>query len=288
MFEIFVYSPRFEGVHLRGGKVARGGLRWSDRMEDFRTEILGLVKAQIVKNAVIVPVGSKGGFVVKCPPAEGGREALLAEGMACYRNFLRGLLDLTDNLVQGAVVPPADVVRHDEDDPYLVVAADKGTASFSDYANEVSAEYGFWLGDAFASGGSVGYDHKKMAHHRARRLGGGQAPFPRDGQGHPGRALHRRRRGRHVGRRVRQRHAAVEADPADRGLRPPPHLHRPRSRSGTLVGGARAHVRAAALELGRLRPSADLAGRRRVAAQRQVDQRCRPRRAPRSTSRPSA
>ena len=162
MFEIFVYSPRFEGVHLRGGKVARGGLRWSDRMEDFRTEILGLVKAQIVKNAVIVPVGSKGGFVVKCPPAEGGREALLAEGVACYRNFLRGLLDLTDNLVQGAVVPPADVVRHDEDDPYLVVAADKGTASFSDYANQVSAEYGFWLGDAFASGGSVGYDHKKM------------------------------------------------------------------------------------------------------------------------------
>ena len=163
MFEIFVYSPRLEGVHLRGGKVARGGLRWSDRMEDFRTEILGLVKAQIVKNAVIVPVGSKGGFVVKCPPAEGGREALLAEGIACYRNFLRGLLDLTDNLVQGAVVPPAEVVRHDEDDPYLVVAADKGTASFSDYANEVSAEYGFWLADAFASGGSVGYDHKKMA-----------------------------------------------------------------------------------------------------------------------------
>ena len=162
MFEIFVYSPRFEGVHLRGGKVARGGLRWSDRMEDFRTEILGLVKAQIVKNAVIVPVGSKGGFVVKCPPAEGGREALVAEGVACYRNFLRGLLDLTDNLVQGAVVPPADVVRHDEDDPYLVVAADKGTATFSDYANEVSAEYGFWLADAFASGGSVGYDHKKM------------------------------------------------------------------------------------------------------------------------------
>ena len=162
MFEIFVYAPRFEGVHLRGGKVARGGLRWSDRMEDFRTEILGLVKAQIVKNAVIVPVGSKGGFVVKCPPAEGGREALVAEGVACYRNFLRGLLDVTDNLVQGQVVPPAEVVRHDEDDPYLVVAADKGTATFSDYANEVAAEYGFWLGDAFASGGSVGYDHKKM------------------------------------------------------------------------------------------------------------------------------
>ena len=162
MFEIFVYSPRVEGVHLRGGKVARGGLRWSDRMEDFRTEILGLVKAQIVKNAVIVPVGSKGGFVVKNPPPGGDREAMLAEGIACYRTFLSGLLDLTDNLVLGDVVPPAAVVRHDEDDPYLVVAADKGTATFSDIANAVAAEYGFWLDDAFASGGSVGYDHKKM------------------------------------------------------------------------------------------------------------------------------
>ena len=162
MFEIFVSSPRIEGVHLRGGKVARGGLRWSDRMEDFRTEVLGLVKAQIVKNAVIVPVGSKGGFVVRNPPAEGGREALQAEGLACYRLFLSGLLDLTDNLADGAVVPPQNVVRHDGDDPYLVVAADKGTATFSDHANAVAAEYGFWLGDAFASGGSAGYDHKKM------------------------------------------------------------------------------------------------------------------------------
>ena len=161
-FEIFVYSPRVEGVHLRGGKVARGGLRWSDRMEDFRTEILGLVKAQIVKNAVIVPVGSKGGFVVKNPPAGGDREALQAEGVACYKTFLRGLLDVTDNLLRGEIVPPDNVVRHDEDDPYLVVAADKGTATFSDIANAVAAEYGFWLGDAFASGGSVGYDHKKM------------------------------------------------------------------------------------------------------------------------------
>ncbi len=162
MFEIFVYSPRVEGVHLRGGKVARGGLRWSDRMEDFRTEILGLVKAQIVKNAVIVPVGSKGGFVLKAPPPAGDREALMAEGVACYRTYLRGLLDITDNLRLGKVLPPPRVVRHDEDDPYLVVAADKGTATFSDYANAVAAEYGFWLGDAFASGGSVGYDHKKM------------------------------------------------------------------------------------------------------------------------------
>ncbi len=162
MFEIFVYSPRFEAVHLRGGKVARGGLRWSDRREDFRTEILGLVKAQMVKNAVIVPVGSKGGFVLKQAPPPAQREEFLREGIACYRDFLRGLLDLTDNLVDGNVVPPRDVVRIDEDDTYLVVAADKGTATFSDYANQVSAEYGFWLGDAFASGGSVGYDHKKM------------------------------------------------------------------------------------------------------------------------------
>ncbi|MEU0566247.1 NAD-glutamate dehydrogenase [Nonomuraea sp. NPDC005983] len=161
-YEIFVYSPRVEGVHLRFGNVARGGLRWSDRMEDFRTEILGLVKAQMVKNTVIVPTGSKGGFVVKRPPVGGGREELMAEGVACYRAFISGLLDVTDNLVDGKVVPPADVVRHDGDDPYLVVAADKGTATFSDIANGVAKEYGFWLGDAFASGGSVGYDHKAM------------------------------------------------------------------------------------------------------------------------------
>ncbi|MBB3063809.1 NAD-glutamate dehydrogenase [Limibacillus halophilus] len=162
--EIFVYGPRVEGVHLRFGKVARGGLRWSDRREDFRTEVLGLVKAQQVKNAVIVPVGSKGGFVLKkSPPPEAGREALLEEGIACYRLFIRSLLDVTDNLVKGEIVPPPYVVRHDEDDPYLVVAADKGTATFSDIANGVSAEYGFWLDDAFASGGSAGYDHKKMA-----------------------------------------------------------------------------------------------------------------------------
>ncbi|MBV8989179.1 MAG: NAD-glutamate dehydrogenase, partial [Solirubrobacterales bacterium] len=161
-FEIFVYSPRVEGVHLRGGKVARGGLRWSDRLEDFRTEVLGLMKAQMVKNALIVPVGSKGGFVVKRPPAEGGREALTEEAIDCYQTFLAGLLDVTDNIVGGEVVPPDRVVRYDEDDPYLVVAADKGTATFSDIANGISADYGFWLGDAFASGGSQGYDHKEM------------------------------------------------------------------------------------------------------------------------------
>src|SRR5205814_3460783 len=160
MFEIFVYSPRMEGVHLRAGSVARGGIRWSDRREDFRTEVLGLMKAQTVKNAVIVPTGAKGGFVVKRPPAD--RDALREEVVECYRLLVRGLLDLTDTLSGGGVVPPADVVRYDGDDPYLVVAADKGTATFSDIANALSAEYGFWLGDAFASGGSTGYDHKGM------------------------------------------------------------------------------------------------------------------------------
>jgi glutamate dehydrogenase len=161
-FEIFVYSPRVEAVHLRGGKVARGGLRWSDRREDFRTEVLGLMKAQMVKNALIVPVGAKGGFVVKRPPSGGGREALQDEAIACYKTFLSGMLDITDNIVEGEVVPPRRVIRYDDDDPYLVVAADKGTATFSDIANGVSADYGFWLGDAFASGGSNGYDHKQM------------------------------------------------------------------------------------------------------------------------------
>ncbi|MFE7798937.1 NAD-glutamate dehydrogenase [Nocardia sp. NPDC057440] len=168
-FEIFVYSPRVEGVHLRFGPVARGGLRWSDRLEDFRTEILGLVKAQAVKNAVIVPVGAKGGFVVKQPPAATGdpgvdRQALSAEGVDCYRTFISGLLDVTDNvdLATGAVLPPERVIRRDGDDTYLVVAADKGTATFSDIANDVAQRYGFWLGDAFASGGSAGYDHKAM------------------------------------------------------------------------------------------------------------------------------
>src|SRR6202040_3841925 len=137
-YEIFVYSPRMEGIHLRGGRVARGGLRWSDRREDFRTEVLGLMKAQMVKNAVIVPVGSKGGFVVKRPPAGGSRDAMLAEGIECYKTMMRGLLDITDNRVLGKVKPPADVVRRDGDDPYLVVAADKGTATFSDIANSVS------------------------------------------------------------------------------------------------------------------------------------------------------
>ncbi len=161
-FEIFVYSPRVEGVHLRMGHVARGGIRWSDRREDFRTEVLGLMKAQNVKNTLIVPVGAKGGFVAKRLPASGTREEVQAEVVACYQTFIRALLDLTDNIVNGRIVPPRQVVRSDADDPYLVVAADKGTATFSDIANAISAEYHFWLSDAFASGGSAGYDHKKM------------------------------------------------------------------------------------------------------------------------------
>ena len=160
-YEIFVYSPQIEGVHLRGGKVARGGLRWSDRREDFRTEVLGLVKAQQVKNTVIVPVGAKGGFVCKQLP-DGDRNEIFEAGKECYRTFIRALLDITDNIVDGEIVPPENVVRYDSDDAYLVVAADKGTATFSDIANEISTEYNFWLGDAFASGGSVGYDHKAM------------------------------------------------------------------------------------------------------------------------------
>ncbi|MDX6249495.1 MAG: glutamate dehydrogenase [Kribbellaceae bacterium] len=162
-YEIFVYSPRVEGVHLRFGAVARGGLRWSDRREDFRTEVLGLVKAQMVKNSVIVPVGAKGGFYAKqLPDPSVDRDAWLAEGVASYKTFISGLLDITDNIAGGSIVAPSNVVRYDGDDAYLVVAADKGTATFSDIANSVAKEYGFWLGDAFASGGSVGYDHKAM------------------------------------------------------------------------------------------------------------------------------
>ncbi|MBT4494216.1 MAG: NAD-glutamate dehydrogenase [Gammaproteobacteria bacterium] len=162
LFEVFVYSCWMEGVHLRGGKIARGGLRWSDRSEDYRTEVLGLVKAQQVKNSVIVPLGAKGGFLPRRPMGNATRDEVMAEGIRCYRTFISGLLDVTDNLVKGRVVAPDRVVRHDADDSYLVVAADKGTATFSDIANDLAEEYGFWLGDAFASGGSNGYDHKQM------------------------------------------------------------------------------------------------------------------------------
>lgn len=160
--EIFVYSTNFEGIHLRGGKVSRGGLRWSDRFEDYRTEVLGLMKTQVVKNSVIVPTGAKGGFILK-NTANLNREELQAKAIDCYKNFLRGLLDITDNIIDNKTHHPKHVVRYDDEDPYLVVAADKGTATFSDIANSISAEYNFWLGDAFASGGSKGYDHKKMA-----------------------------------------------------------------------------------------------------------------------------
>ena len=232
LYEIFVYSPRVEGVHLRFGKVARGGIRWSDRPQDFRTEVLGLVKAQQVKNAVIVPVGAKGGFVPKQLPDGGTREQIQAEGTAAYKLFISTLLDVTDNLGDDGVVPPENVVRHDDDDPYLVVAADKGTATFSDIANGIALERGFWLGDAFASGGSAGYDHKKMGitargawesvkrHFREMDVDIGTTPFTV------------RRRRRHVGRRVRQRAAAGDDDQAGRRLRPSRHLHRSQSRSG--------------------------------------------------------
>ena len=178
-FEIFIYSPRVEGVHLRAGPIARGGIRWSDRREDFRTEVLGLMKAQIVKNTVIVPTGAKGGFFPKQLP-QADRAAIQAEVIESYKAFIGGLLDVTDNLADEKIVPPPDTVRHDDDDPYLVVAADKGTAAFSDIANGLSEERGFWLGDAFASGGSAGYDHKKDGHYCTRCLGGRPAALPRD------------------------------------------------------------------------------------------------------------
>ncbi len=197
LFEIFVYHPDVEGIHLRGGRVARGGIRWSTRREDYRTEVLGLMKAQMTKNAVIVPTGSKGGFVLRRPPSDPGKlgEAVLA----AYRTFIAGLLDLTDNLVAGSVEHPPDVVIHDEDDPYLVVAADKGTASFSDTANGIAAAYRFWLGDAFASGGSAGYDHKALGITARGAWESVKWHFREIGSRHPGRGDHRGGHRRHVG-----------------------------------------------------------------------------------------
>ena len=262
LFEIFVYSPRVEGVHLRGGKVARGGLRWSDRREDFRTEVLGLMKAQMVKNAVIVPVGSKGGFVVKRPPPAGDRAALLAEGVALLQDVpARPARHHRQPRRRRASCRRRDVVRYDGDDPYLVVAADKGTATFSDIANGVAGEYGFWLGDAFASGGSAGYDHKEMGITARGAWESVKRHFRELGHDTQTAGLHGRRRRRHVGRRVRQRHAAVGADQAAGGLRPPPHLPRPRPRPG----GARSRSASAcsscrARQLGRLRPALISAG----------------------------
>ena len=266
--EVWVYSPRVEGVHLRFGEVARGGLRWSDRREDFRTEVLGLVKAQIVKNAVIVPTGAKGGFVAKrLPDPAVDRDAWWAEGIASYRTFISGLLDITDDLRvveddQGhqtrVTVPPVDVVRYDGDDPYLVVAADKGTASFSDIANEIALSRGFWLGDAFASGGSVGYDHKAMGitargawesvRRHFRELGHDtQAePFTVVGVGDMSGDVFGN--GMLLSDRIRLRG----------GLRPPARVPRPRPGPGGLARGAGAVVRPAPFLLGGLRRLADL------------------------------
>ncbi len=270
-FEIFVYSPRVEGVHMRMGYVARGGLRWSDRREDFRTEVLGLMKAQHVKNTVIVPVGAKGGFYPKRLPAGGSREDVQKEVVASYQTFIRGLLDVTDNIVNGKTVVRPGIVRRDGDDAYLVVAADKGTATFSDIANAISIEYGHWLGDAFASGGSAGYDHKGMGitargawecvkrHFRELGVDIQSQEFTCAGVGDMsgdvfGNGMLLSKHTRLVAA-FDHRHIFLDPNPqAARGL-----------------SRARAPVQAAALELGRLLAQAHLARRRRVAAQRQVD-----------------
>ena len=270
--EIFVYSPRVEAVHLRGGSVARGGLRWSDRREDFRTEVLGLMKAQMVKNAVIVPVGAKGGFVVKRPPEGGDREALMDEVVACYKTLISGLLDITDNLVGGKPVPPERVVRHDGDDPYLVVAADKGTATFSDIANGIALDYGFWLGDAFASGGSEGYDHKGMGitakgawesvkrHFRELGVDTQTSDFTCVGIGDMAGDVFGN--GMLLSKHIRLLGA----------FKPPARLRRPESGRGQVLQGTQAPVRGAAHHLGRLRRQVDLQGWRRLRALGQVDQ----------------
>ena len=242
-FEIFVYSPRVEGVHLRFGFVARGGLRWSDRREDFRTEILGLVKAQAVKNAVIVP-GRREGWLrrqdsrLRPPATAADRDAQRNEGVACYKLFIAGLLDLTDNVdkATGSVVTPRDVVRRDGDDAYLVVAADKGTATFSDIANEVAQSLRLLARRRVRLRRFGRLRPQGDGHHRQGRVGGGQAPLPRDGRRHPDRGLHRRRRRGHERRRVRQRHAAVQTHPAVGRLRPSARLPRPESRRRDVVG----------------------------------------------------
>jgi glutamate dehydrogenase len=271
MFEIWVYSPRVEGVHLRFGPVARGGLRWSDRREDFRTEVLGLVKAQMVKNAVIVPTGSKGGFFPKALPDPAvDREAWLEEGKAAYRMFISGLLDLTDNRWAARSCRPRDVVRHDGDDPYLVVAADKGTATFSDIANGVAQSYGFWLDDAFASGGSAGYDHKGMGITARGAWESVKRHFREMGHRHPDQDFtvvgvgdmsgDVFGNGMLLSEHIRlvaafdHRHVFIDPDPT-----------RP------VVRRAAAPVRPAALVVGRLRPVADQRRRRRLRRARQVD-----------------
>ncbi len=275
LYEIFVYSPRVEGVHLRFGHVARGGIRWSDRPQDFRTEVLGLVKAQQVKNAVIVPVGAKGGFVPKHLPKGGPRDVIQAEGTAAYKLFINTLLDVTDNLGPDGLIPPPNVVRHDGDDPYLVVAADKGTATFSDIANGISQERGFWLGDAFASGGSVGYDHKKMGITARGAWEAVKRHFREMDIEHRRDAVHGRRCRRHVGRRVRQRHAARTHHQAGCRFRSSRHLHRSRSRSAKRATPSATFVRSAAIELAGLRQDDNFRWRRRLFARRERSHRCR-------------
>ena len=269
LFEIYVHSRLLEGIHLRGGKVARGGIRWSDRHDDFRTEVLGLMKTQMVKNSIIVPVGSKGGFVLKgdVPP----RPALDAYLIDRYREFVSGLLDVTDNLVDGSVVHPPEVVRHDEPDPYLVVAADKGTAHLSDTANRVSAQYGFWLGDAFASGGSNGYDHKKegitargaweCVRHHFRNLGVDvqSEPFTMAGIGDMS--------GDVFGNGV----LLSRDDAARRRLQPRAHLPGPEPGPGRELRRARAALPPAALDVARLQAGPDQRRRRHLRPRGEVD-----------------
>ena len=245
LFEIYVYAPDMEGIHLRGGKIARGGLRWSDRM-DYRTEVFGLVRAQMTKNAVIVPAGAKGGFFLKTAP--GGPDDVKRQ----YVRYVTALLELTDDLVDGQVVQPEGVRVLDEDDTYLVVAADKGTATFSDTANAVAVERGFWLGDAFASGGSTGYDHKALGITARGAWESVKRHFRELGTRPRARRGHRRRHRRHERRRVRQRHVAVQHAEARRRLRPPPRLPRSRPGSRGVLRGAPPAVRAGALVVGRL------------------------------------
>ena len=271
-FEIWVYSPQVEGVHLRFGKVARGGLRWSDRREDFRTEILGLVKAQMVKNAVIVPVGSKGGFYAKnLPDPSVDRDAWLAEGVSSYKTFISGLLDITDNLVSGEVVPAGRRGAPRRRRPLSGGRRRQGHRDVLRHRQRPGHRLRVLARRRLRLRRLGGLRPQGHGHHRPRRLGGGQAPLPRAGHGHPDRGVHRGRRRRHVRRRVRQRHAAVRAHPAGRGLRPPPHLPGPRPRRGGVLRRAAADVRPAALVVGRLRHRPDQRRRRGVPAQREVD-----------------
>ena len=272
LYEIFVYSPRVEGIHLRFGKVARGGLRWSDRPQDFRTEILGLVKAQQVKNAVIVPVGAKGGFVPKRLPPPSNRDAWIAEGTEAYRIFVRSLLELTDNLDGDArSCRPTTPCAMTATIPISSSPPTRAPPPSPTSPTQSRPRSSHWLGDAFASGGSQGYDHKKMGITARGAWEAVKRHFREIGTDIQTDAVHRCRRRRHVGRRLRQRHAAVAGDEARRGLRSSRHLHRSLARSRDQPCRAPAPVRPAAIELAGLRQVADLARRRRVLAHAQGD-----------------